>query len=193
MTRGLTTINLAQLYRGYVLSFASLDIPVRADERDLPLLEHKVMTYFANLGTSLGFASWSVDKGRNLEWWSHSSLVLRLECETDPSRLDETVVRKLATCGEAAHRVGILFSRKGPTELKALLFAHRKNLADALLVTTYWKRHMEAPEEAEEREKFLVTGHVVRETKIAEFPRACLVWPRQGPLHMYFPDEGNWE
>lgn len=193
MPTDLTDINLAQLYRGYVLSSASLDIPLWNQETNGALLTHKVLSYFAGLGRSLGFAPWSESGRRDLEWWSHSKLVLHLACESEPSQLEETVVRKLATSRETKYRFGILFSEKGPNEMKVLLYANRQNLAEALLVTTYWKQRREAPEDKGEREKFLVTGHLVRENKVAELPRACLVLPKQGPVHMYFPDEGDWE
>lgn len=181
-------LSLPRLYRGFVRSYAALNVPIVGDYRNLPLYTHQVISSWSNLGTALGFDCWCEYERHDLDWWENEDLVMHLESENSPRRLEKTI-DKLADSKQATYKVGLVFAGKN-VDVVRLLRQKVKKLDNTLLVTTWWKqseKHLDR-----QGENFVVTGHHVTSGRIDRLEEARLVWPKHGPLHMMFPGKPNW-
>ncbi len=188
----LKTLNLHQLYRGYVLSFSSNNIPIDWDEDDYnrPLFTHKILSYWSNVGLSLGFYPWCEESQRDLGWYSkENNCILHLESENSSERIEKTIT-KLAESTEK-FKIGIIFvgesSKFEEKDLFDKLSAIKND--EALIITTWWNQESEVIKD--QQYNCLVTGHLIKKGIVENLEKAICVWDKYGSLRMIFQDEPN--
>ena len=185
--------SLYQLYRGYILSFNSFSIPIEKNNRNWPLFTHKIISYWSNVGLSLGFYPWSEESNRDLAWYSNGDkCILHLETENNPTRIKHTI-KKLAESDEK-YKIGIVFvTDKSFTENDLNNEIRRINYGEVLIITTWWKHESDYIESGKYQQYcYPVTGHLIKGGTAEELERATCVWGKYGTLRMIFQAEPNW-
>lgn len=187
------TMNLHQLYRGYILSFNSLSIPIEKNIRNRPLFTHKIISYWSNVGLSLGFYPWSEESNRDLGWYSNGDkCILHLETENQHTRIKHTI-NKLVESDEE-YKIAIIFAADDSfTEDDLNNEIRRINNGESLIITTWWK-HESNPIKSGKHEQYCypVTGHLIKGGAAYKLERATCIWDRYGTLRMSFEGEPNW-
>ena len=191
----LKKLNLYQLYRGYILSFHSLSIPVEKDRRNWDLFTHKIISYWSNVGLSLGFYPWCEEERRDLGWYSNrdeDECILHLETENSPSRIKHTI-SKLKKSKEK-YKVGIIFiTDKDFTTDNLKKELKQINIGETLIISTWWNKEVDSQESGDhEQYYYLVTGHLIENGTISDLEEAECIWDKYGTLRMIFKEEPNW-
>lgn len=195
------SLDLEQLYRGFVLSFSSLGIQVYNTRYNAPLFTHQVIDYWARVGLSLGFYPWAEYQYRDLEWWypdpqlkgdldpqTAYKAALHLESENSPGRMEYTV-RKLAG-SSAPYAVGLVHTAR-EADVQSALSASESLVTDGrklLVIAVLWAEPKVSADEAfyDYRVRAWQRPHQ------RDLPEAWLSWPRSGALTMHFQREVNW-
>ena len=175
-------VSLQDLYRGFVNSFAAQGIPGGRGEVNQSSLETAaVLTYFARLGTMLGYVVVSERERRDLEWLAQGTCadgkpVLHLESENAYGDVIRTLEEDLGD-SDASLRVGYFWVNEGRVcELKAALNdVPLKNDVEYLVIAKVSRQRNRYGEGW----KYEIRGWVrSQSTKKAEpLDSATLVWP----------------
>ena len=153
-------INLEQLYRGYVLSFDSLCIPIDEYKKNRPLFTHQVISYWSRTGLSLGFKPWCEEERMDLAWYDEDDEpVLHLESENDVHRLENTIKKLNESAIE--FKVGIIHASTEYDDGWTSEIIEDADRNNYLYICTWWK-----PDEmVGDHYRYLVTGHLIENRK----------------------------